>query len=171
MSVPASVSGTSKTSGSVPPASWEANVVASHLYSCGWTSMFGFAFSKAATRALKVSKAAFSDPGSRLTTLSFSFPESPPLPPDELQAVSEASAITLASAIAFDVRPGLIVTPSSGRIGLRGAVRASGPQPHGGVTGQPAVDQVVARQQHGAVLGQGDRLGTEVHQADDVRPA
>lgn len=71
--------GISKTSGSVPPASCGANVVAFHSYSSGCTSMSGFAASNSSTCALKASIASCSEPGRRDTTLRVTFP-SPPEP-------------------------------------------------------------------------------------------
>src|SRR5882762_2254108 len=69
-----SVNGMVKTVGSVPPASWAANVVAFHSYSLGWILMVGFCVSKSLTWALKVSNAAFSLPGFSETTLSVTLP-------------------------------------------------------------------------------------------------
>ena len=94
-----SVNGMVKTVGSVPPASWAANVVAFHSYSFGWILICGFCASKILTWALNVSNAAFSLPGFSETTLSVTSPFlSAPFFFDELHAANELTASTPARA-------------------------------------------------------------------------
>src|SRR3954447_17211922 len=68
-SVRASVNGTSNTVGSVPAASFAANVGAVHWYSTGLILIDGFAFWNAATRWLNWSMAACVLPGISDATL------------------------------------------------------------------------------------------------------
>src|SRR5438094_257237 len=68
-SVRASVNGTSNTVGSVPAASFAANVGAVHWYSTGWTLIPGFVFSNCATCWLNCSTAAAELPGISDATL------------------------------------------------------------------------------------------------------
>src|ERR1700755_1362377 len=68
-SVRASVNGTSNTVGSVPAASFAANVGPVHWYSTGLTLIDGFAFSNSATWALNCAIAALVLPGISDATL------------------------------------------------------------------------------------------------------
>ena len=63
-----SVNGIWNTVGSVPPASWAANVATSHSYSLGSTVMFGYSASNSSTRWRKASRAPASVLGGRLLT-------------------------------------------------------------------------------------------------------
>ncbi|WP_395980836.1 hypothetical protein [Cellulosimicrobium cellulans] len=95
------MNGISKTSGSVPPASWGANVVAFHSYSSGTMSMSGFAVSNSSTWALKASIASCSEPGRRETTLRVTFPSpSEPLLSSSLPEppLEHAASVLIASA-------------------------------------------------------------------------
>ena len=89
-----SVNGIVKTSGSVPPASWAANVGPVHSYSSDTTSISGFASSNWATCSSNASKASGSLPGRRLTTVSVTCPA-----PSEAGADAGGSSVSWLGAL------------------------------------------------------------------------
>src|ERR1700755_1518721 len=120
-SVRASVNGTSNTVGSVPAASFAANVGPVHWYSTGLTLIDGFAFSNSATCALNWSIAACVLPGMREATLMVTVFVDEPTAAAVAQTASRPTAATAAAkrldfiALPFLVRRWTWFAPGSAR--------------------------------------------------------
>src|ERR1700747_419585 len=104
-SVRASVNGTSNTVGSVPAASFAANVGAVHWYSTGLTLIVGYFFSNSFTWALNWSIAACVLPGMSEATLIVTF--------DRVEPAAELAPTPskTATATIIPIRLAFIVTP------------------------------------------------------------